>query len=168
MKYATLSLATLLAIAASAQAAVKATCTAITTTAGELSVGTPLSLVSTDGNRVSYRATRSFNSLYDYRTTITLRNPLLAFGSYRRMQIKIVGRTTNTAIPMRIMALKPVGGPELVAVKSMATFDQSYTFTISNDVRRFIAPNGVVKLHLFAFSLQPFSHRFDEVSVTFS
>lgn len=167
MKIATLSLISLLAIAASSQAAVTARCIAITTTGGELSVGTPLDLVSTDGHRVSYRATRSFNSLYDYRTTITLRNPLLALGQFRHMKIKIVGRTTTTTTPMRIMALKPVGAPELIAVQPMATFDRPYTYTIIGNVRRFIAPNGVVRLHLFAFSPQPFAQRFDEVSATF-
>ncbi|HRI42591.1 MAG TPA: hypothetical protein PLL78_10430 [Fimbriimonadaceae bacterium] len=167
MKNATLSLV-ILAAAAASQASVTARCIDISTTAGELSVGTPFDLQSTDGRRVSFRATRSTSSLYDYRTTITLHNPLLATGLFRRMIVKIVGRTDRTEIPLRILAIRPTGTTQLVAIQSMATFDQRYSFTLTSNVRSFISSGGVVKLHLFAFSLQPFVHRFDEVSVTFS
>lgn len=166
MKNLTLSLITLVA-AASAHASVTANCTDIRMIFGEQLNGNPTTLISADGTRLSFSGTRERSSRYEYSTRLTLFNPLLATGLFQHMEIRLVARTNRTEIPVQVWAIKPIGGPELIATRSMATSDRTYRNALRGNVGRFILPGGKVQIHLFAHSAQPFRHTYDQVSVTF-
>lgn len=161
-----LSLITLVA-AASSQASVTANCIDIRMISGEQLNGNPTTLISADGTRLSFTGIRSTSARYEYSTRLTMFNPLLATGLFRHMEVRIVGRTNRPEIPVQVWGIRPLGGPEVLATRSMSTVDRRYTTTIIGNVSRFILPGGKMQLHLYAHSLQPFRHTYDQISVVF-
>lgn len=166
MKKLTLGLVTLV-VAASSQASLTANCINIRMISGEQLNGNPTTLISADGTRLSFSGIRSTSARYEYAARLTMFNPLLATGLFRHMEVRIVGRTNRTEIPVQVWGIRPLGGPERLAIHSMATADRRYTTTIIGNVSRFILPGGKMQIHLFAHSLQPFRHTYDQVSVVF-
>lgn len=149
-----------------AHADVTATPILVETRLSNLASGSFLSLINSDNNRLVLAPPR-LNGTHEYSAVVTLHNPLLALGGFRRMDVRVEAQTSNSTPLLRVLAQSFAGGPALLGSVTLSTSDVTRTISVTTNINRFLLPGGFVRLELHGFWNRPFQHRFDKISVTF-
>lgn len=163
-----LTLTTLAAVLATAfaQASVTATPVFIDAGSGDIGSGGLLEVLNSDNHRLVMSPTRT-GDWRQYDLIVTCANPLLMFGTYRRMEVKLECSTSNATVLLRSLMQVANGTYAYLGAQTLSTSEAQRTRTFTGNMNRFIRPGGVVRLQLNGLFQQSFSHRFDKISVVF-
>ncbi|MBX7132785.1 MAG: hypothetical protein K1X67_08930 [Fimbriimonadaceae bacterium] len=162
-----IAITALAALAASiTQASVTAVPVFMEAGSGDVGSGGLLEMINSDNHRLVMTPT-STGGIRQYDLIVTLSNPLLMVGTYRRMEVRIEGTTSNSTVLMRSLMQVSNGTYEYLGAQTLPTSEAVRTRTFTGNMNRFIRPGGFVRLQLNGFFQQSFSHRFDRVSVVF-